>query len=179
MWRRELEGCKGGGRDRNVERREEEKRPGIASELEAAENKERWRGLAALHGGLQSQLVTLFSEANHGSSSSCENSRVSLGLLWCEGGISSKCPGPWPFQRMRSLCFGLMARCCSSACSDHSLPLPSFLHWVALPSPGKPVAASKVVWSLLRSSLFLMRIHYRATSLFPAQLPPLMTPIIQ
>jgi hypothetical protein len=44
MWRHELEGCERGGRDGNVERREEE-RPGIASELEAAENKQRWRGL--------------------------------------------------------------------------------------------------------------------------------------
>lgn len=138
------------------ERRGEEKRPGIEVEVKVEENKQGWRRLAALHARLQFQLVTLFIESNCGSSSSCETWRVSLRLLWSEVGISSKHPGPRPFQRMTSLCFGLMARC-SSACSDHSLPLPSPI----LPSQGSPSLppgnwwpASKVVWSPLRSGLF-------------------------
>lgn len=62
-----------------------------------------------------SQLVALFSEAQLWVFLERENSGVSLCLLWCEGGISSKHPGPWPFQRMTSLCSALMARCSSAS----------------------------------------------------------------
>lgn len=44
MWRHELEGRERGGR--------EEKRPGLSMEVEVAGNKQRWKGLAALHAGL-------------------------------------------------------------------------------------------------------------------------------